>query len=175
MSAPAESRPIVVDTIRGIVVKAELMASAGLLVTLLVALTTQIVSRYVLTTPLVWTEEISRYLFVWLVLVGSAYVSAGNNHLALTVLTDRLGTRTFDIWMRCVALIVGVTSAVIAYQGIDFVESTIPLASPGSGISVAVVYFASIVGFGLITVHSLDLIVFGPRNRDDAEEMEGAV
>lgn len=175
MSVSPESRKAVVDTIRGIVVKTELIASVGLLVTLLVALTTQIVSRYVLTTPMVWTEEISRYLFIWLVLIGSAYVSAGNNHLALTVLTDRLNSRVFDVWMRCVALIVGVTSAVIAYQGISFVESTIPLASPGSGLSVAVVYLASIVGFGLITVHSLDLIIFGPRNRDAAEEMEGAV
>ena len=39
----------------------------------------QVVSRYVFGKPLTWSEELARYMFVWLALLGSAW--CGRNHI----------------------------------------------------------------------------------------------
>ena len=164
-----------VHTCRVVISRLELLAGTLFMLVLLLLLSVQVVSRYLLSNPLVWTEEISRFIFVWLVMIGAAYVSSVQQHLALTVVTDHLKDRVFDVWMRVISVLVAVASAIVAYQGIAFVQSTIPLSSPGAGISMSVLYFGSLIGFALIFLHSLDVVIFGPTSRDNAVEMESGV
>ena len=62
--------------------------------TVLVACVTwQVLSRYVLGTPSTLTDEIARFLFMWLALIGGAYTFGARRHLAIDLLTDLLGCR----------------------------------------------------------------------------------
>jgi TRAP-type C4-dicarboxylate transport system permease small subunit len=52
--------------------------------------TWQVFSRYVIQSPSSFTDELSRYLLIWLGMLGAAYVAGQNNHLAIDILPQRL-------------------------------------------------------------------------------------
>jgi TRAP-type C4-dicarboxylate transport system permease small subunit len=52
--------------------------------------TWQVFSRYVLGDPSSFTDELSRYSMIWLGLLGAAYVSGKQGHLAIDLLVQRL-------------------------------------------------------------------------------------
>ncbi|ATI43896.1 hypothetical protein CBW24_17335 (plasmid) [Pacificitalea manganoxidans] len=59
---------------------------------LVVVITAQIVFRTAFT-ALGWTEEVARYLLVWLTFLGAVLALAESRHIAVTVLTDRLSPK----------------------------------------------------------------------------------
>ncbi len=50
----------------------------------------QVVSRYVFNNSLAWTEELSRYIFLWVTWLGASYGVKINGHIRLTVLTAKM-------------------------------------------------------------------------------------
>ncbi len=50
----------------------------------------QVFFRYVLNEPLIWSEELARYLFIWLCFLGWVIASRREEHILITALRDRL-------------------------------------------------------------------------------------
>ncbi len=50
----------------------------------------QVFTRFVLRDPSSYTEELARYLLVWVGLIGAAYAASQKMHLAIDILTARL-------------------------------------------------------------------------------------
>lgn len=68
-----------------------LRVSIALLMGIMVVnVTWQVFSRYVLVDPSSFTDELARYSMIWLGLLGAAYVSGKNGHLAIDILTAKL-------------------------------------------------------------------------------------
>ncbi|MFC3197877.1 TRAP transporter small permease [Parapedobacter deserti] len=65
-----------------------------LLSILVVAVVWQVFSRYILNAPSSVTEEIARYLLVWVGILGAAYCSGQNDHLAIDILPSKLDEQT---------------------------------------------------------------------------------
>lgn len=65
---------------------------ALLLVVMVSAVLWQVFSRYVLNSPSSITEELSRYLFIWIGILGSAYAAGQQTHLAIDILHSKLST-----------------------------------------------------------------------------------
>ena len=61
----------------------------GLLVVLIIVVSLQVITRY-LPIPFSWTEEISRFLLIWLTLLGVVRVLALDQHISLNFIYDRL-------------------------------------------------------------------------------------
>lgn len=68
----------------------ERVVTSVIFCSMMIVVTAQIVMRYVLNSPLLWSEEFARYVYVWLVFIGSAYCVTQNKHVAVTLVTDRL-------------------------------------------------------------------------------------
>ncbi|MCM5679688.1 TRAP transporter small permease [Schlegelella sp. S2-27] len=68
---------------------------------MVLAVFVNVVLRYVFDTGIVFYEELSRLLFVWLVCIGTIVASAENKHLGFDMLTARLkGTpRAVCTWL----------------------------------------------------------------------------
>ncbi|WP_116082452.1 TRAP transporter small permease [Tropicimonas sp. IMCC34011] len=68
-------------------------------------ITLQIVSR-VLFTAVSWTEEVARFLLVWLTFLGATLALAEKRHIAVTIVTDRLpaGLRRGAVLVGLVAM-----------------------------------------------------------------------
>ena len=61
-----------------------------LLLVLLLVVGLQIFSRYVLNHSLFWSEELARYLFIYLVFLGSAIVLRQKRHIQVSFFVERL-------------------------------------------------------------------------------------
>jgi TRAP-type C4-dicarboxylate transport system permease small subunit len=53
----------------------------------------QVFSRYFMETPSSFTDELARYLMIWLGILGAAYVAGKNGHVAIDVLPSRLSPK----------------------------------------------------------------------------------
>src|SRR6266850_94599 len=49
-----------------------------------------VLARYLFRAPLVWAEEVMTFILLWCVFLGAALVTWNDEHLRMTVLSDRL-------------------------------------------------------------------------------------
>ena len=70
----------------------------ALMAILVVDVLWQVISRYVLSSPSSFTDELAGFLLIWVGLFGSAYVAGKNEHLAIDLLVQRSGPRTKKIF-----------------------------------------------------------------------------
>lgn len=77
-------------TFRNLLDRLILSISSFALMLLVVTVTWQVFSRYVLNDPSNWTDELARYSMVWLGLLGASYLFGRKGHLAITLLDGYL-------------------------------------------------------------------------------------
>jgi TRAP-type C4-dicarboxylate transport system permease small subunit len=66
--------------------RVEAVVLATLVGTITVVTFAQVFTRYVMEDPLIWTEEVARYLFVWITLIGGAAAVRTRGHFGLDIL-----------------------------------------------------------------------------------------
>lgn len=54
----------------------------------------QVITRYVFNSPSAISEALSQYLFVWMIMFGSAYVYGSKEHLTIDIIKDKFGPKT---------------------------------------------------------------------------------
>lgn len=55
-----------------------------------ILVTWQVITRYVFNDPSAVTEQLCQYLFIWLVLFGSAYIFGKREHMQITFIKEKL-------------------------------------------------------------------------------------
>ena len=94
---------------------------AGLILsftTLTVCVVWQVISRYVLGQPAIFTEETSRFAVIWLSLLGTAYACGRMEHMAYEMLAERLQGPALIRQMRAIAaMVLAFAAAVFVYGG----------------------------------------------------------
>ena len=81
---------------------------AGVVVLMMLVVAYSVVNRYILNTPITWTDELSGYLVVALVMLGAADALRRGDHISVDLITSRLtkrGTRLVEIWGYIVVLV----------------------------------------------------------------------
>ncbi len=73
--------------------RATCVVAIGFLAAIFVILILQIAFRYVLNAPLVWTEELARYLYIWACYLGAAVALRRGNHIVIALVLERLPPR----------------------------------------------------------------------------------
>ena len=61
-----------------------------LMVAMVAAVSWQVISRYVFASPSSWTEEVARFLLIWIGVLGAAYAFRTGVHLGLDILPKKL-------------------------------------------------------------------------------------
>lgn len=77
-------------TLRNAINKAVKVFSVLLVAVMVLLVLWQVIARYLLNNPSTFTEALTRYLFVWLVLVSATYAFGGRDHMCISVLNARL-------------------------------------------------------------------------------------
>lgn len=78
----------------------------------------QVISRYLLGIPSIVTDELSRFLFMWLGLVGAAYATGLKRHLAIDLLLIKLqGTKKKAVEVLILAVMMFFAGYVLVYGG----------------------------------------------------------
>lgn len=76
---------------------------------------TQVIARYAFHNSLTWSEEVGRYLFVWITFLGAALGVRNKSHVALDILIKKLPPLPKNIIVTFTTLAMMVFSAVLIY------------------------------------------------------------
>ena len=94
----------------------------GTVAILIVPVTLQIISRYTaLIPPWIWTEELSRFLFIWMVMLGAMIGIREGTHFEVDVWPE-LGQKATALLRIVSNLLVLVFALVFVWWGIEFVR-----------------------------------------------------
>jgi|SRR5690625_154671 len=136
-----------------------LVLMMGLLVIVVVW---QVISRYVLGAPSTLTDEMARFLLIWVSLLGAAYCSGQNMHIAIKALPSRLNPenrRRLEVLIR--VLIIAFVLFVFVIGGGYLTATTLIYMqlTPTLQIPMAIIYMIAPVSGLLIIYYKLDDIL----------------
>ena len=147
-------------------------AEAAALITLVAVMTLvvflQVVYRYVLAQPLHWSEELARYLFIWLSILGATLGLQKRGHFGLDFFYRMLPVQKKQFLQLLIHLLAGCVILVILIQGVKLVQATALQKSPAMEISMSWAYACLPVGAGLMVIH-LVVIFFKDWNNGTLE------
>jgi tripartite ATP-independent transporter DctM subunit len=93
-------------------------ATTVLFVGMVAIATLQIICRYILQVSVVWSEELSRYLFMWVSLLGAAIAFIRGSHMSIGSLVTRLPERLARKVETVTTVIVAAFALLLLYHGI---------------------------------------------------------
>lgn len=94
-------------TMRNVIDKSLRLALVGLMGALVLNVVWQVFSRYVLQSPSLFTDELARFLLIWVSFLGAAYYSGQNMHIAIDIFPRKLSSKNKKRHQIFSALIIG--------------------------------------------------------------------
>ena len=130
-----------------------------------------VVLRFFSDHSILWVEEVSRYLMIWLTFLGAGLVLRYGGHIGIDTLQDTLPRQA--VWIRAAIFVVMLTFfAVMFWLGIRYSMLTWRQTTPVLEIPIGAVYLAMPVGFALMIVHLLLMATSYVRQRQFLADAE---
>lgn len=140
-----------------IITKMELVEkylSIFLFLLMLSVITIQIMSRYFFSFAIPWTEELSRWLYIYIVFVGASEAISRRDHIAVDIVPNRLGNKAGLILDVLIHGVFAVVSLIIVHYGYIFAERMDRLGSITMDVQMSALYGAVPFGFILAFIKS---------------------
>lgn len=119
----------------------------------------QVFSRYVLTAPSSFTDELAGFLLIWVGLLGAAYVAGKNEHLAIDLMLQKMKGAKKRRLQTIINLVVGVFALfVMVFGGVWLVYTRFYLGVNSAALALPLGYVYLIVPVSglLIIYYSID-------------------
>ncbi len=133
-----------------------------LILTISVVLSIQVFMRYVMGASLSWSEELARYLFIWLIYIGISYGAKVMRHIKIDA-----GLFLFPKKIRPYIVITGdilflIFSITVVIYSSKLIQRQIMIGqtSPAMNIPMALVYAAPAVGFALTAFRQIQTLIY---------------
>lgn len=118
-----------------------------------------VIARYVLSSPIWWSEQFCRYLFIWMLMLYAPIIVRHNKNLGFDLVVAKLPKIVQEItWLISEALIV-VFGACYCYYTLQLCEKFSHKIMEGIRIPAPVMYSAQAVCGALLAVFSLELVI----------------
>jgi TRAP-type C4-dicarboxylate transport system permease small subunit len=122
----------------------------------------QVFTRYVTGDPSAFTDELARYLMIWIGVLGAAYVSGQNLHVAIDILPSRAKPKTrkkLKILVTILIILFVFVAFVLGGSRLVYISYILGQHSPALQIPLAMVYFILPISGLLIMYYKIaDLI-----------------
>ena len=129
-----------------------------LMVAMVASVSWQVISRYVFSSPSSWTEEVARFLMIWIGVLGAAYAFRTGVHLGLDILPKKLTGRSAELLKQfTVAVVVLFSVTVLVIGGGSLVSLTWELRQYSAvlGLPIALVYSVIPTAGVLICIYAI--------------------
>lgn len=138
------------------------------LVTMIVLVILNVFLRYLFSYSIFWAEEVATICFVWCVFIGASATYKHKMDIGIDLLVKKTPPAIENFIRFVVTLILLVLNGYIFYMAIVFTSIAWVKPTAVLGVSSAVVNSALIIGFGLITLHTIRFLY-----RDTVEHLAG--
>lgn len=136
MLKPDRSRKRNMDTVESV--------TAVLFAVIILTMFFQVLFRYILNQSLYWSEEIVRYLFVWLVFIGGALVTKDNGHIGIDYLLTLMPEKLRNAVKLGGNIIIVIVSLILVVFGIILIFRLKGSHSPALGLPINLFLHAAI-------------------------------
>lgn len=102
---------------------------SGSLLMIVVITILQVVARFVFDKPLVWSDELARFLLIWMVFIGAAVVSFDDKHMGVEVLQEKMSDKVKLITSLILRVLILLFLTITAVSSIELVKVSHYLAS----------------------------------------------
>lgn len=159
---------MVVQSIRKVLERILLIITSISLGILVIATFAQVVGRYVFNNSPSWTEELSRFSFIWCTMTAIPVALSRGLHASVTLLIDKLKGAVKTIFYVINSLITIASGGVIVFSSYYVTKVTWLHVSPAMHFPMPVVQVSIFVcGIGLILFAVLNMIdEFSKKTRD---------
>ncbi|MEP1445278.1 MAG: TRAP transporter small permease [Paraglaciecola sp.] len=113
---------------------------------IITTVTWQVFSRFILQSPSSFTEELARYLLIWIGILGAAYAYRTKAHLGLDILIHKLqprATRKVRILVEILVMIFALS--ILIYGGLNLVMITLELKQTSAALGWQMGYVYSVI------------------------------
>ena len=138
-----------------VLVALETYAAGGLVITVAVVVLLQVLMRYLVAQPNPWSEEVSRFAFIWVSLLGASLAVEHRAHFGFDQVTKKLAPRAQRAVETFAGGVVLVFALVLIATGIALMDLTMGERSAALNLPIALVYAAVPVSGVLMVIHLL--------------------
>ena len=128
---------------------------AGFLVFMVGLVIANVLLRYFFNYSIFWAEEVSTICFVWLVFLGASATYKHKMDIGIDVLILKTSEKTQKLIRTLVDVLLLLINGYIFFMAIVFTKFSFEKPTAVLGVSSAAFNLALVVGFGLITFHTL--------------------
>lgn len=118
-----------------------------------------VVMRYIFHRPPAWSEELSRFTFIWMIMLGAVLVTREQSHIQITFVLDLLPKKLRFFLSNFVRLLMLAFCWVMIQKGLEIYPIVAEASSPSFGISMGWLYLSIPVGGILMGIYILETIV----------------
>jgi TRAP-type C4-dicarboxylate transport system permease small subunit len=115
----------------------------------------QVVFRYVLNDPLVWSEELARLAFVWVAMLTWGLGARRRSHIAVTFIPDMLPRTPRLLLAMLVQGLIIVFCAILAWHGMTLTARNTDMSLVTLDIPYAIVYIVVPLGAAIVVLYCL--------------------
>ena len=122
----------------------------------------QVFTRFVIGRPSSFTEEMVRYMMIWVGLIGAAYATGQKSHLALDLFTAHLTggrKRASEIFIQSAILLFALVVLVGGGCRLVWIQLALGQLSAALGVKLGYVYLAVPIAGAFIVFYSLTALV----------------
>jgi len=122
----------------------------------------QVISRYVLSSPSSFTDELAGFLLIWVGLFGAAFVAGKNEHLAIDLLVQRSGParrKFLEIFISICIVVFSLTVLVVGGIWLVYTRFALDVKSAALEIPLGYVYIVLPVSGLLIIFFTIDNVI----------------
>lgn len=155
-----------IEKIRKVFNRVEDFLTIGITLVLVVVVFLQVVFRYFFNSPLAWSEELARYVFIWLVYISAAVVLRDDSHMSMDFFATRMPKKYRVVVDIVTKSLIALFMIMCIVQSGTLIKITMSQASPSLSIPMGLIYLALPVSFVLMILDFLSRIVLKKREGD---------
>lgn len=135
------------------------LITSALLVMSLV-LIAQVVMRYVFRSPFVWSEELARYLLIWLSMMGASFAVRESRHISVEFLPVVFGPKSFALFATIAHIGNLIFCVLMIWYAVPVISrlAAIGQLSPSLGIPMWMIYAAVPVGLACMALRTIQAL-----------------
>lgn len=123
-------------------------------------------TRYAMGNQASWSEELARFLLIWIGILGAAYASGQNMHLAIDLLSDKLNPAKQKRLIALIRIMIIAFAFFVLVVGgfrLLYITQILGQTSPALQIPMAVVYAVLPISGLLVVYYKLNDFVIGSK------------
>jgi TRAP-type C4-dicarboxylate transport system permease small subunit len=119
----------------------------------------QVIMRYIFNNSLYWSEELGKFLFVWISWLGISIGHRRREHIKIAMVVDKLPRKLQLIFEAITEVVLIIICGVTLYYGVIMIGIQVNVPYAGIKISTSWGYLSVVLGCGLFIARSVAYFV----------------